>query len=137
MPLLTTILDYFRKQRKPIRVGCYFTASIDKQGVICLNSSTRKKEGKGGIYWDILHEFIHLDRKRVTGSYNGWGEKDGCNFSSHPVEREIEREVSDLISQNSLAYRILKKQLKFADFVITESGEDYFRHLEERETYSY
>jgi hypothetical protein len=130
MPLIKTILDYFRKEHKPIIVGYEPMDCINKKGVICISRSKRKPEDYEGLYWILLHEFIHLDRKKTTGSYNGWGEKDGCNGINHPIERQIEREVGELITQNSMAYRVLKKQLSYATFLIAKSGREYIDSLE-------
>ena len=130
MPLLKTINDYFIKESKSIKVGLSpFTAHIDLDGSICINESIKKLSGYGGLYWNILHEFIHLDMKRTTGSGNGYGKKDGVNLPNDHVELEIERQVSEMITQNSIAYRLLKRSLKYHSFLIFMSGEDYFNKI--------
>ena len=104
MPLLKTINDYFIKESKSIKIGLSpFTAHIDLYGSICINESIKK--------------------------LNGYGKKDGVNLPNDYVELEIERQVSEMITQNSIAYRLLKRSLKYHSFLIFMSGEDYFNKI--------
>jgi len=119
MPLLKTILDYL-KEKGQIRIASGpFSAYISRDGVINLNSSVKFNEGYGGRYWNLLHEFIHLDRKRTTGNY------DGYEIPSS-IEESIEREVEEIINQNCMAYRFLKKQLRRGIIITEQSGADFF-----------
>ena len=119
MPLLKTINDYFTKKHNPILIDrdSDYESSIDKWSLIHVNEDNFYPDTYN-FNVDLLHEFIHLDKLRTIGSTNGYGVPSGVNNYDHPVEKEIAKEVEEIMIQNCLVFRVLKKKLKSARFIL-------------------
>lgn len=118
MPLLKTINDYLVKEHSPILIDgrSFLAGSLDRWGLIHIEECSFYP-GTYKFYRNLLHEFVHLDKLRTTGSANGHGLPMGLENINELVETEIEREVEQMITQNCLAYRFLKEKVKSARFI--------------------
>ncbi len=124
MSLLKTINDYLVKEHNPILIDkkSEDDAHIDMWALIHLHEDHFYR-GTYIFYECLLHEFVHLDRLRTTGSANGREFPSGFYCYYHPVEREITKEVEQMITQNCLAYRFLKEKLESARFILETTNE--------------
>lgn len=129
MPLLATIDNYFKK-KLPILIDTKpysYDACIDFWGLIHLHEDHFYPETYN-FYFKLLHEFIHLDRERTTGSTNGYGISSGSWNQNDTLEQEVDKESEELINQNFLVFKILKKKLKSANFILESSLERPTNH---------
>jgi len=126
--LLNTINGYF-KNHLPILVDRDTSeknatdASLDRYGIIHIHEDHFFPETYE-FYKCLLHEFIHLDRFKTSGSVYGRRKPmPGKNLSydlRQRLEDEINRECDLLIEQKSLVFRLLKDSLKSAKYIVEE-----------------
>lgn len=127
MALLKTINEYF-DNHLPILIDTSESdandASLDWYGIVHLHQDHFFPE-TCEFYRNLLHEFIHLDRLKTSGSVYGYGGfKPGENLSyetKQKLEDEINRGCDLLMKQDSLVFRVLKDKLKSANFVVEKS----------------